>query len=210
MSDADLRELERRFRATGSVEAEAAWLGARVQAGQLERSKLELAAFLADPASRLACGGLSPSETESEPKGWDHRMASFGLEASVRAALVYVLELRVTRWWKRDPDPWEDALLHALSWLDDPRGTSGDTLIKVAAGLPVRVNCATFSMQYVRETLVAIGKGEALIASAVANALGEGELYAKVGETLVPWALGYSDPLLEAVVGSSTEDLPAE
>ncbi|MEZ6187858.1 MAG: hypothetical protein R3F62_22965 [Planctomycetota bacterium] len=45
LSDTVLRELERRFRASGNVEDEAAWLRARVQAGELEPRKLELAAY---------------------------------------------------------------------------------------------------------------------------------------------------------------------
>lgn len=56
MSDLGLRELERRFRASGSVEDEAAWLRGRVQAGELEHGKLELAAGVGWPAASLATG----------------------------------------------------------------------------------------------------------------------------------------------------------
>jgi len=54
MSDTDLRGLERRWRETGSVEDEAAWLHARVQAGELEQSRLRLAAYLLHEGARLA------------------------------------------------------------------------------------------------------------------------------------------------------------
>jgi hypothetical protein len=54
MTDSNLRELERRFRTSGSVEDEAAWLLARVRAGELEQSKLNAAAFLEHKAARLA------------------------------------------------------------------------------------------------------------------------------------------------------------
>jgi hypothetical protein len=40
MTDLNLRELERRSRASGSVEDEAAWLRARVPARKLNQSKL--------------------------------------------------------------------------------------------------------------------------------------------------------------------------
>ena len=56
MSDADLRQLEREFRDQGTVEAEAAYLRARLQAGQLEQSKLELAAYCGHQAARAAIG----------------------------------------------------------------------------------------------------------------------------------------------------------
>jgi hypothetical protein len=51
VTDSRLRDLERRHRLTGSVEDEAAWLRARVQAGELEQSKLELAASLGHAAA---------------------------------------------------------------------------------------------------------------------------------------------------------------
>tara|TARA_R110002072_G_scaffold140386_2_gene284620 strand:+ start:207 stop:338 length:132 start_codon:yes stop_codon:yes gene_type:complete len=41
VSDADLRELERRFRETGSVEEEAAWLQERVRAGELTQEHVD-------------------------------------------------------------------------------------------------------------------------------------------------------------------------
>lgn len=45
MSDSQLRELERRWRETGSVEDEARYLLERVRVGDLEQEKLELAAY---------------------------------------------------------------------------------------------------------------------------------------------------------------------
>ena len=45
MSDNKLRELERRWKETGSVEDEAAYLLERVRAGELTQERLELAAY---------------------------------------------------------------------------------------------------------------------------------------------------------------------
>ena len=56
MSDSNLRELERRLRASGSIEDEATWLVARVHAGDLGQSNLELAARLGHEAAALATG----------------------------------------------------------------------------------------------------------------------------------------------------------
>jgi hypothetical protein len=55
MAETRLRQLERRFRATGSVEDEAAYLQERVRVGDLGERSLELAAYLEHPAARLAC-----------------------------------------------------------------------------------------------------------------------------------------------------------
>lgn len=60
MSDERLRELERRFLESQTVADEAAWLGARVQAGEVRRDRVELAAILGHPAARV----LSPSAPE--------------------------------------------------------------------------------------------------------------------------------------------------
>lgn len=56
MSDATLRELERRWKATGSVEDEAAFLLERVRVGDLTRERLELAAHCGHEAASRATG----------------------------------------------------------------------------------------------------------------------------------------------------------
>ena len=56
MSDERLRELERRWKETGSVEDEAAWLSERVRAGELTEERLRLAAALGQPAAVAASG----------------------------------------------------------------------------------------------------------------------------------------------------------
>lgn len=66
MSDSKLRELERRWRESGSVEHEAAYLLERLRSGALERERLELAAYLGDPASRRALGGEAPRRSSPD------------------------------------------------------------------------------------------------------------------------------------------------
>jgi hypothetical protein len=60
MTDSPLRELERRFHLSGCVQDEATWLRARVQAGELEQSKLELAVYCGHEAAREAQGAEVP------------------------------------------------------------------------------------------------------------------------------------------------------
>lgn len=59
MSDEVLRALERRWRETGSLEDEGAWLRERVRAGTLPRRTLEILAELGNSGPRVALG-LSP------------------------------------------------------------------------------------------------------------------------------------------------------
>jgi hypothetical protein len=51
VSDTTLRELERQFRSSGSVEDETAWLRERVRVGEVSQQKLELAAYFGHPAA---------------------------------------------------------------------------------------------------------------------------------------------------------------
>lgn len=57
MSDVELRDLERRWRASGAVEDEARWHVARVRAGALEPERLALAAWTGWPGAALAVQG---------------------------------------------------------------------------------------------------------------------------------------------------------
>ena len=54
MSDQKLRELERRWRETGSVEDEAAYLRERVRVGDLTQERLELAAYCGNQGASVA------------------------------------------------------------------------------------------------------------------------------------------------------------
>lgn len=65
MADAELRELESRWRSTGSIEDEAAWLAAALRAGLAPQGETRLRAFLGGPAAREALGSDgSPARVE--------------------------------------------------------------------------------------------------------------------------------------------------
>jgi len=66
VSDAELRELEQRYQASGALEDEAALLRARLQAGQLSELELRLDAYRGDPAARAALEG-APGLERWEP-----------------------------------------------------------------------------------------------------------------------------------------------
>lgn len=86
MVDASLRELERRFRVTGRIEDEVAWLLARVRAGSLEPSRLELAAYCGHAASLVVRPGAAQGGPAFDP--WSRGLERWGREPCVRAACV--------------------------------------------------------------------------------------------------------------------------
>lgn len=80
MSDEDVRDAERRWRASGSVEDQAAWLRARVRAGALPLAHVHAAAFLGHEAARRVepapwpedgAAARSPSVSETEGRLYD-------------------------------------------------------------------------------------------------------------------------------------------
>ncbi len=64
MTDSKLRELERRWKETGSTEDEAAYLLERVRVGDLDQEKLELAAYSGHEGARLALGDAAPQVSD--------------------------------------------------------------------------------------------------------------------------------------------------
>ncbi len=71
MTDARLRDLERRFVATGALADEAALLAERVRAGRLAPARLRLAAALGHPAAEGAALGVAVAPAAvSRSSGW--------------------------------------------------------------------------------------------------------------------------------------------
>ena len=79
MSDSELRDLERRFRESGSSSDETAWLSARVRSGDLARDRLKLAAYCGHPAAVGAVGDQDPRDPASVPTAstWDADTGEF-------------------------------------------------------------------------------------------------------------------------------------
>lgn len=86
MSDSRLRECERRWLETGSVQDEAKLLLEKVRVGQLSPHSLALAGFLGHAASNLIVGG---QVTQLEDlRVWGENLGKFGKEGCVRAAVA--------------------------------------------------------------------------------------------------------------------------
>jgi hypothetical protein len=93
VSDARLRELERRWRETGRVEHEAAFLIERVRAGELGRETLEVAAYCGHQAARRAVEtGL---ETPHELRDWIRGLLARGPHWLIRASLPLAHRFRL-------------------------------------------------------------------------------------------------------------------
>jgi len=125
MTDSRRRELERRFRATGTDADAARLLVERVRAGGLPGERVRLAAFCGHGPARLALGDEAPPAAP-ELGPWLLELEEFGKEALVRAALAaaeVALDhhpagrrsaaclacLETARAWLRDPDGQHEA-----------------------------------------------------------------------------------------------------
>lgn len=101
MSDTQLRALERRWRETGAVEDEAAYLLERVRAGDLEPIKLEHAAYCGHEASLKALGqGLEELELAQWLAGVEERLGLQGLRRAGLASVEAALQVGESEWDK--------------------------------------------------------------------------------------------------------------
>lgn len=85
--DARLRELERRA-AHGDTDAQAALLAARVRCGDLERSKVELAAYLGHSAALKAAAEWKLEKPTSKIKRWLRMLCKIEPECMARIVIL--------------------------------------------------------------------------------------------------------------------------
>ena len=118
VSDQRLRELERKWRETGSVEDEAAYLRERVRVGDLTQERLELAAYCGHEGAGRATGAAGESH-------WYQRLDRVRGAPTLAALTAARFEIERHR---EKPTPVFDhpaRLLAALeSWVDRPTETS--------------------------------------------------------------------------------------
>lgn len=87
MTDSKLRELERRWKETGSIEDEAAYLLERVRVGDVGEEKLELAAYCGHEGARAALGVApwAPITSIDEWLAWVRGLSKWGHRTCIRA-----------------------------------------------------------------------------------------------------------------------------
>lgn len=91
MSDLHLRELERKWRETGSPADEAAYLRERVRAGQLPAQKLAFAAYCGHYPAQLATAHAS--QLPHDHAQWLEGLESFGRQLAAEATLALASRL---------------------------------------------------------------------------------------------------------------------
>jgi len=136
MSDSKWRELERRWRTSGSVDDEAAWLREGLRAGALSERRIATAAHLGSEAAGLALGPSAPSPPEfaerrllwlrtpgfPSAEAWCATLEPFGWEAAYRIA-VAIARFTIPTWERasNEPDCWLRTSLAAVdAWLACP------------------------------------------------------------------------------------------
>lgn len=242
MSDATLRDLEHRWRLAPSTESEAAWLRARIRAGDLAPERIELCAHLRHP------GTLSAMDLEPDPiknlHAWTAALASFGSEVDARS-VVGLGRLELASWrspwtgreaaestlfavedWTLQPTPSNmnrlrsslDPLLRETEvlWAPEPRRrsrarsrskrrkqrarlkTKTRWIERRIRGLNLILMLALLSLQRLavapyRE----LGPLLETTLSCSEIAHGTDQFLEGIRAEVVPWALGYGDPLLE-------------
>jgi hypothetical protein len=257
VTDSTLRELERRFRASDSVQDETAWLRARVQAGELSDDAARLAAWLGNGAAHA----LHPPEPllADEPflllamvergsdtvsplglvDGFDRERADslrsrvaelakdpfsdgFREQVRVRSELAAVTSLNSTLnhevqskvarviaasedYWVERSDARRQAVEGLIRAIDPQRGGSweeaGDTTCVPDCCWEPRT-AVIVSALVVAESLKLSGEqpsGFVSIWPLVFWLRGERDVGKALVRELVPWALGYSDPVRERV-----------
>lgn len=209
MTDARLRDAERRWRETGALADEAAWLRERVRAGALDDERLRLAAYVGHAAARLALA--TPVLSSPYVQAWIYGLQPWGVEpaqraavAAARRALVHVppdtrrgryargalarVERAVVGLPPLPPLPWDP---HVLD--DDPPAreraafdaacAAGETVHEVARAAPDA------------RALEATARAGGVVIRAV-EATDEATIRAAVRDELAAWALGAGDPVL--------------
>ena len=92
MSDARLRELERRWRETGAVQDEAAYLSERVRVGELKHEQIMVAAYLDHASSKILAPNMKPASTEANE--FYAELGKLSLGALDHACIAMIVEIR--------------------------------------------------------------------------------------------------------------------
>lgn len=226
MRDTSLRELERRWRESGGVAEEAAWLHAKVQTGQLKQSRLRLAAYLLHEGARLAVSRPVPVLR----KGQSAFLESL-LEVDKSQETVVRAVIAAGRSVERNPA--QSRLLGlelAEQWCVAARDEERESLVEEALGFsgwqgnrnasPVH-RAAVFATLSVSTTQTATWQLHALesLSGAMEAVLGPGRsrlserpmpprLREAIHGEIVPWALGYGDPVRERIEARTASTQP--
>lgn len=191
MTDARLRESERRWKETGALEDEAQYLRERVRAGELQADRLEVAALCGDEAARTALRFVPQASAPAGPV-LVARLAGLGQEALVRAQIASALRvLGLVDSLSDQPsaeaiDACKAALNAAVAWVQCPCVPHARVAADRAAGVsigPIRFS----GLLAARSAALAAAASDARAAREVVR-LSTADL-PRLRQDLVPWLL---------------------
>lgn len=193
MSDERLRELERRWKETGAVKDEAAFLLERVRAGQLPQERLELAARLGVQAANTALGRTATKVVLDEVPVTSAEEAVRMAVAAARVPMPYWLDKH-----KDTPIAAQarEAIERAEKWALCPCERHSLALLdSVVSSMP-------HWWARLGELLEHPERVSRVISSAIRSSSGlahapSSSVIASIQAEFVPWILGYRDPLAE-------------
>lgn len=201
MTDARLRQLERRWRESGAERDHARYLVERLRTGELSLERARLAAHLGEPAAREALGLDDEPADPGGQRAWAVALGSWRGQVAARAALAAARLVLPVFDRGLNPDPRPRRALRAAE-LCVVCPCDGHTARAAAAGEHAEAvahdDAGTAVWEAVRATL---GPASEVLGALEAAVVAAGRVTsvvavrAAIREALVPWALGYGDPV---------------
>lgn len=195
MADERLERLRQRFLETLSVEDEAQWIRERLRVGELERRRAETAATLGHAASRLALD--SKGKATKKLKATFHVLAQLSMESLLRAT---VLLLRSTRGLEpREERCLKSALDELEGWLVAPTDAKKEAALRAIALYPGEADLRFgvspgMALEQIASWLEGAGHERSRFLMLPFHSAPR-RFLREVRDHLVPWLLGYADPL---------------
>lgn len=214
MTDVRTRALERRAVSTGGADDEAAWLLARLRAGDLAPARLRLLVHVGHPAARLAAGATLAEVEAARGVGparrWALGLGGFGREACARAAVALARACAVGL-GEAPPHLGRGVITDLIAALEDALSAPSRSALRAArvaaeravgdVGWSQALERHELPAALARARLVALEAATAVcaptgpraaeaVAQAAAWASPAHDVQAVVREMIVPWALG--------------------
>lgn len=210
MTDERLRELERRWKETSSLDDEVAYLRERVRVGDLSQERLELAAFVGHAASQQCLN--QPFHRPEIAEYWRifDQLPRFGSEAFTRAALeaAHLLSgpnrIGVPPAVRRALEAAEDFLVEPTPRRQREAVQAGEVAENLVYEQSGATEVLTWFATQPSAGIEGWGSGEGVDSSFFGNGplvgLNERELLKIAAlKGLIPWALGYGDSVRDRV-----------
>jgi hypothetical protein len=218
--DTNVRELELRWRKTGSTDDETAYLLGRLRCGELERSQLELAAHCGSQAASRAVGAAPAvlsfrdwaDQLSDQPRGLHVRVGV----AAVRAAFTTFVD--ATSFQSSELALVQSVVAACEAWVDCPcerHALAAEKLAPPARVHPPGKRGRIPAPEGWSEWLLDLVRGGAPhgltqplvnLAKKGWNTLDQTALRHVIEAEVVPWALGHGDPVRERVEARQREE----